>query len=302
VATDNAEFRVLLVTLNSCVYLDDQLFTIANQIGVKVKVSVLDLGSTDGTLTILAKWKNLDLIDEIFSSPAVQPKFAFLQLLNLAAKSEFYAFCDHDDLWHRDKLRKSLSILQKSSINEPMVVGTYRRGFYSESEGEKYIRNFRNTKYSWKNALIENVLYGNTISFNLQAKIIISQFDFRNAVMHDSFIYLYFSLINRLYIIEEELVLYRLHSGNYMGMKRRDFHSVLQNMQSMAVQVREVRDILNDRLPIEIATKLDRHLQVFYSNNLITKVISAYISPAFRQKRFETLLWKFIAPFSTFLV
>jgi rhamnosyltransferase len=102
---------VLLATHNGARYLDEQLQSIIAQEGVRVRVSVSDDQSTDGTWERLQKWAkentNVTLLTRrTFGSGAAN----FLRLLHDSPISdcEFVAFCDQDDVWLPTKLRRAV--------------------------------------------------------------------------------------------------------------------------------------------------------------------------------------------------
>ena len=102
-------------TYNGEKFLDKQMQSIVSQKDVddiKIRILVRDDGSTDGTIDILNKWKKrIDI--SIIKGENIGARNSFFVLLNSAPKSDYYAFCDQDDIWNYDKIAKSLNCIIK---------------------------------------------------------------------------------------------------------------------------------------------------------------------------------------------
>jgi hypothetical protein len=53
-------------------------------------------------------------------------------------------------------------------------------------------------------------------------------------------------------------------------------------------------------LDLDIARQLTKHSKVFTSPHLLVRLVHSFSSPAFRQRRIESIVWRLIAPFSYF--
>lgn len=102
-------------TYNGERYLEEQIHSIFNQIGVQVELMVRDDGSTDGTLNIL---KNIQQMYpnrmQIIEGKNIGYKKSFLKMLELIdPNADFFAFSDQDDVWKKEKLEKAIQTLQE---------------------------------------------------------------------------------------------------------------------------------------------------------------------------------------------
>ncbi|TKO53063.1 glycosyltransferase [Enterococcus faecium] len=102
---------ILMSTYNGEKYLKDQLNSLINQIGVNISVLVRDDGSTDSTCEILEEYRNR-MVLTWYSGENIGSARSFLHLISKAPKTEYYAFCDQDDIWNDDKLYRAISMLK----------------------------------------------------------------------------------------------------------------------------------------------------------------------------------------------
>jgi len=89
---------------NAAAYLSEALTSILGQTHLPFEVVVVDDGSTDETVDIARRHgPPVRVISRECGSPAATRNLGIE-----AAKGEFVAFLDPDDLWHEDKLRRQL--------------------------------------------------------------------------------------------------------------------------------------------------------------------------------------------------
>lgn len=108
--------RVLLATHNGAQWLDEQLRSVAAQLGVRVSVTASDDSSSDGTLAVLGAWAaRADLL----VLPQAAERFGsahrnFLRLVRDTSLGDanFFALADQDDLWLPHKLSRGIECLR----------------------------------------------------------------------------------------------------------------------------------------------------------------------------------------------
>lgn len=109
---------ILLSTYNGERYIGEQLDSIFRQTGLEdhhLKLVVRDDSSSDKTPEIVNSWKNrLDITLE--QGQNVGARDSFFLLLKQAPPSDYYAFCDQDDVWYPDKLQRSIARLNAKSL------------------------------------------------------------------------------------------------------------------------------------------------------------------------------------------
>lgn len=105
---------VVMSTYNGEKYVEDQINSILNQECVDVFLYIRDDGSSDQTITILNKYKDIDNIHVDFGDN-IGFRHSFLKALSDAPDYDYYAFSDHDDYWFPNKLRDTLNVLKRNS-------------------------------------------------------------------------------------------------------------------------------------------------------------------------------------------
>ena len=120
-SSDNCSYccLVILSAYNGEQYIEKQILSILDQVGVNVKILIRDDGSTDNTLAIL---KELSLKYgnkiEIIKGRNVGIHKSFKEVYDFAINNidfDYIAFSDQDDVWDHDKLRIAIEALKKYS-------------------------------------------------------------------------------------------------------------------------------------------------------------------------------------------
>ncbi|MCP9884161.1 glycosyltransferase [Synechococcus sp. ATX 2A4] len=106
---------VLMCTYNGARWLPAQLNSLLSQTLQPCELVVCDDGSTDDTLSILDQFKSVSPFPVQVIVNDVNLGYALNFLTGIAfTKAQYVAFCDHDDVWYPDKLKRSLSVLKQS--------------------------------------------------------------------------------------------------------------------------------------------------------------------------------------------
>src|SRR5262249_39730452 len=121
---------ILLCTFNGEPFLEEQLESIRRQSFTHWKLIASDDGSSDRTRPILQAFKDAQEPGrvEIIDGP---PRGAAATFLCLACRedldSDYYAFCDQDDIWEADKLARAIGILERTEGGVAAVYGSRTR-------------------------------------------------------------------------------------------------------------------------------------------------------------------------------
>jgi glycosyltransferase involved in cell wall biosynthesis len=224
---------VLLTTFNGVRFLEEQLTSLFGQQGVEIEIMANDDGSTDGTMEILEEWKVKGFNLSISQSMGLGPTRAFLKLLQACDDKQFVAFCDQDDVWAENKLTVQISFLDAST---PMMSTCLR--LYINENGivigkSKRLRN----PPSFLNSMFENIAPGNTMLLNNAAVKVINELQNPPIFHYDSWIYLLISAFGKVVFVPSYFVKYRIHSNNYVGLRKR----------SIKKSASAIRDYLNQQ-------------------------------------------------------
>ena len=171
---------------NGSKYIEAQLDSIFQQVGVKVLCYVRNDGSTDDTLQVLKKYASTsgDLI--ICEGENVGWERSFLLALKDAPQADYYAFADQDDIWFEDKLISGIKMLEKEgSKNKPCM---YHCNKISVTEDLKPLAHqVRRTPrpLNRQNALIQEYAQGCSIIMNENARQLVTKYIPREKIAHD---------------------------------------------------------------------------------------------------------------------
>lgn len=177
---------VIMSAYNGSKYIEAQLDSIFQQVGVKVLCYVRDDGSTDDTLQVLKKYvlTSGELI--ICEGENVGWERSFLLALKDAPQADYYAFADQDDIWFEDKLISGIKMLEKEgSKNKPCM---YHCNKISVTEDLKPLAHqVRRTPrpLNRQNALIQEYAQGCSIIMNENARQLITKYIPREKIAHD---------------------------------------------------------------------------------------------------------------------
>lgn len=208
---------VLLSTFNGERYLKEQLESVMNQKNVQLNVLVRDDGSSDNTLHILEKYEEKFKNFNFYKNENLGPASSFLDLICNAPDSEYYAFCDQDDVWDNDKLYCAVKKLENLNSEKPNLYYSNLRivdqnlKFYRYSH-DRVLSN--PNKYS---ALTENLCTGCTAVFNKCALQLLKSNTPDYCTMHDTWVYMLCKLLGNTIYDEKAHISYRQHDKNVVG-------------------------------------------------------------------------------------
>lgn len=214
---------ILLSTYNGEKYLEEQLNSLCNQKGVSIKIVIRDDGSNDSTISIIDKWKEkYPLIIDFVKGDNVGFAISFTLLLKIAINnypdSEYFAFCDQDDVWLPDKLKVAAERLRKERMyNIPI---TYCSNTLLVDEHLNKIR------LCWKpgkvvltkeKAMLQNYATGCTMVFNKKAVDIYLSHTPNVLKVHDFLMYQLCMFLGKVVYDDTPHILYRQHTNNQIG-------------------------------------------------------------------------------------
>ena len=163
---------ILVCTLNGERFLAEQLASLESQTFKNWKLIASDDGSPDRTKSILVAFQKC--CDpgkvEIIDGPrrGATANFLFQACAeNLA--SEYYAFCDQDDVWDADKLERAIDALEQTDSSIPALYGSRTR-LIDEAGNEIGFSPLFHRKPEFRSALVQSIAGGNTMVFNQKAR------------------------------------------------------------------------------------------------------------------------------------
>lgn len=238
---------ILLATYNSGRYLNAQIDSILGQSSLKWKLYIRDDGSSDETLNIINGYINkypekIVLVKD--DKGSLKSYHNFVELLRVV-DSDYYMFCDHDDVWLPEKIESSINemrYVETRHPNKPVIIHSdmnvvdQNLNVISGSFW-KYSRLLPN-RCSFMDLACCNCVNGCTMLINRKAKeVSLPNVDY--CLMHDALVAQSVAANHGIIVaIKQPLVLYRQHIDNVIGaadVKKGFFwHRILHFMSAMS--------------------------------------------------------------------
>lgn len=208
---------VLLSAFNGEKYLTEQIDSLLRQKGIQLSILARDDGSSDRTISILQHYAETDKRFTYYCGKNIGPAKSFLELIAKTGRSDFYAFCDQDDVWDENKLVCAIERLRACDHTKPAYYYSNLRivdqdlNFYRLSHNLPLIQE---SKYS---ALTEDMATGCTVVFNEAVARLVRERMPAYCSMHDSWIYLISKFFGTVVYDFDAHISYRQHGNNVVG-------------------------------------------------------------------------------------
>jgi len=212
---------VLLSTYNGEKYLQGQLDSLYKQKYTNFNAIVRDDKSTDNSLKIL-KAHNIEVMPK---GKNLGPKGSFSALLDYILKSDsnYFMFCDQDDIWQVDKIEKTLKKmkeLENEFGNIPLLVHTDLEVVDEDMKTiDKSFWHFEQISPSineFNRLLMQNTITGCTVMINRKLAELAMPIP-TDVIMHDWWLGLVASKFGKIDYVDEALIKYRQHAQNSIG-------------------------------------------------------------------------------------
>ncbi len=223
------DVSILMTTYNSERFLVVLLESIINQSYLNWKLFIRDDGSTDNTIKIIKNYSKKDKRIIIMTDKTIHrgPKDGFIWLMS-QVDSDYYMFCDHDDVWLPNKIELTLNKIltfKEENKNKPIIIHT---DLIVVNENLEVLHpsfwRFSHTSPRESNSYRYHCAYNNitgcTMLFNRIARTLSLNAP-QEAYMHDSWVALVVSFHNGIIsYISDCTILYRQHHNNTLGAKK----------------------------------------------------------------------------------
>ena len=223
------EVRVLMATYNGEKYIKEQLDSLRAQNYEKWTLYIRDDCSTDNTVNILKEYQNREpRIQLLPSSPANIGALGNFNRLMSAASGKYFMFCDQDDIWFPDKIKKTLDLMKnrekRYGKDFPILIHTDCKVVDSTRRlvapsFMKYQHMQHEKKSPLRVLLTQNFVTGCTVMINkslLSACLPVPS----QALMHDWWIALVAAAVGKICYLPQRTMLYRQHGKNVAGAKK----------------------------------------------------------------------------------
>ena len=236
---------ILMATYNGEKYLREQIDSILKQTEQNWILYIRDDGSTDKTPEIIDEYAMnypgmiIPVRDRLGGLRSIRNFMTILQY----AQSNYYMFCDQDDIWMPDKVEKTLRAM-KAAESEAMhgaVNGAKEKPFRCsvpvcvhtdlevvDGEGKQIHPSFVEklgldaAGATFASLIYSNVVTGCTVMINQAMKELLHDVP-ESCMMHDQWIGLLAEGCGKRVYLPETTIRYRQHGDNVMGAKGRTF-------------------------------------------------------------------------------
>lgn len=266
---------VLLATYNGEKYLAEQIESVLRQKHVEVQLLVRDDGSKDRTEHILETYQKNGKL-KWYRGVNLKPAGSFMNLVGRAGDSDFYAFCDQDDVWKEEKLERAVSKLKKMPDGPKLYASNYQLT-------DKYLNplpdNGHRTTTTLNEALVCSCATGCTLVFNRELMRILQLHDPKQILMHDDWVHKVCLAVGGKVCFDGKYrsVYYRQHGENVDGGVRRISRRVSRIWFRIRTkecirsrQWQEILTVYRDRIPEENQMKI--RLVADYRKSICSRV------------------------------
>ena len=195
-------------------WLEQQLDSLWSQEGVQVTLLVRDDGSPDDTADRIERLL-LNRPAKLLRGKNVGPGRSFLLGLHAADQTAPYiAFCDQDDVWRADKLRRAVDML---AVLPAPALYSARVELVDDQLRHLGLHQLQGRGHSFDNALVQCAATGCTTVLDRAAADLLSRERPEGVVLHDAWAYLVLTGCGTTVYDPEPVVQYRQHGGNVVG-------------------------------------------------------------------------------------
>ncbi len=177
------QVNVLISTYNGEKYLKEQIDSILNQTYKNIHIYIRDDASTDNTRAVLQEYMNFSNITIEFGNN-IGYGGSFLSLLELAKEGDYWAFCDQDDVWLKNKVEIAVEWLSKQDESQPCL---FHSSYYNTDEDLNIIEQIGEPEYQYDfvRAITECIHMGFSEMMNRALRELVLKADKNNLITHD---------------------------------------------------------------------------------------------------------------------
>lgn len=199
---------VAMTTYNGEKFLQAQLDSIYMQINEDDEIIICDDGSTDRTLNILQENLEKDSRIKLYRNSGKGAVSNFEDAISKCGNDLIF-LCDHDDIWHPNKVAHVKSAFEKTN---KLLVLHNGADFYENNDKEEGIL-IPSMKHGIINNLMVSCYWGCCMAFKRELVKDILPFP-PGLVAHDQWIGLIAELKKESFFLEESLISHRRHRNN----------------------------------------------------------------------------------------
>ena len=213
------KISIALCTYNGAKYLSEQLKSLKEQTLKADEVVICDDNSSDNTVNVINEYKYKLNVKLTVNKINLGVTKNFEQAISLC-EGDIIFLCDQDDVWHQDKIK----IMSNRMVDETIGL-CYCNGIVADENlkqigshtlwGTSELVKVDFNKFSVYNLINYCYFTGMALCFRASLKQYFMPLS-KNAV-HDEWIAFIISFVAKIAFVKEELVIYRQHSNQQIG-------------------------------------------------------------------------------------
>lgn len=283
---------ILLAAYNGQKYIGEMVDSIIAQDYSDWHLILSDDNSSDATLKILDNYAQNypDKITHYRSGKRFgNAQNHFMHLLEQFQEAPYIMFCDQDDIWHNDKISKTLNKMKEIEKDPaiPAMVHTdlcvVDGSLNVIDPSFMHFSKLDGNRMELCRLLVQNVVTGCTMMINRalakQATENVAQGDI---LMHDWWLALIAAAYGQTGFLNEATIDYRQHGDNVVGAKNiRSMHYIINKifgteicvaMRNTFKQAETFEKNFNEIIPLDKAKLISAYVQLGRKNSLIRKI------------------------------
>lgn len=216
---------IIIPTYNSEKTITKTIRSLLNQTYKKYEIIVIDNSKNSKTVNLIKKFKDKKIRIFSIKDYILNARARNLGVLKSNKKSSLLAFCDSDDQWKPDKLRKQINFMIKEKCSFSFTNYDF---FYPKSK--TYLKNYFKIpfkKITFSNLLVKNVIGTSSVILTKKLFNFVGGFP-ENRYFYsyeDYFFWLKISKVTNLSYLDENITIYRDDRKNSATKNSRSFVS-----------------------------------------------------------------------------
>jgi glycosyltransferase involved in cell wall biosynthesis len=226
----NKTVDILLATYNGEKYIEELLNSITAQTYKNWKLIIHDDGSTDNTVKLIKKHSETypEKITVIVDGLRFGSSEANFSHLMAYAESDFFCFCDQDDVWYENKLELFVNTIEQFDQSSPLLVYSDLEVVDSKldliaasmSASQKLTFKYCDTLQSLR---FHNCVTGCAMLANKKAAELYGQPQVSHIRMHDWWLSANVAAYGKVIYLDKATIKYRQHGNNVLGFEKSSF-------------------------------------------------------------------------------
>lgn len=222
---------ILMSTYNGEKYLDQQIDSILNQVGVDVELLIRDDGSSDSTISIIKKYSEKDKRVKIYTGNNLESARSFFDLVKHATYADYYAFSDQDDVWDSKKLYNAVHALEHYNSKIPLLYYCNMKVVDEQLNFLRMMHSARKRTDFRYSVLVEYYAAGCTMVFNNAALELCQNNMPEGEIMHDTWMEILCQFFGKVIYDPRPFIKYRQHGNNVIGVAISKKQQILNSLK-----------------------------------------------------------------------